>query len=290
MASMHPDSQAASLLSMEDVRIAFGDKQALSGLSFSVREGEIFGFLGPSGAGKTTTIKLLTRQLKPDSGEIRLFGSEVSSLKQDVFDRIGVLSDNSGLYERLSVYDNLALFADLKGIPRDQISGALETVGLGGEEKKPAKSLSRGMKQRLMLLRAVLHKPALLFLDEPTASLDPGTTQQIHKLLRDLNAQGTTIFLTTHNMEEADRLCDRVAFLNHGQIVACDTPEALKLAHARDQLVARTGSGAVYEVAKSKQGLMELVEALGDDSLVTLHSQEPNLEEVFLELTGRDLS
>lgn len=287
---MHQEPQADSFLSMENVHFSFGSQKALSGLTFDVRRGEVFGFLGPSGAGKTTTIKLLTRQLKPDSGAVMLFGSDIASLPQDVFDRIGVLTDNSGLYERLSVQENLALFADLKKLPHSVIDEALSAVGLLADAKKPAKALSRGMKQRLMLCRATMHKPDLLFLDEPTASLDPGTTQQIHTLLRKLNEGGTTIFLTTHNMEEADRLCDRVAFLNQGHVVACDAPETLKLAHAQNEIVARMQSGAVLEVEKNAQGLLQIVDALKGDTLLTLHSKEPNLEEVFLKLTGRDLS
>ena len=248
----------------------FSGKPALQDLSFEIRAGEIFGFLGPSGAGKTTTIKLLTRQLRADAGSIRLFDQDITSVSNQAFDRIGVLSDNSGLYERLSVYENLAVFADLKRVPRSAILPALEQVGLAGEAKKSAKALSRGMKQRLMLVRAVLHKPDLLFLDEPTASLDPATVQQIHGMLRALNAQGTTLFLTTHNMEEADRLCSRVAFLNHGVIVACDRPSTLKMTHAQNKLVATTASGATYQVEKSKAGLAMLLDSLGEDRLLDL--------------------
>ncbi len=279
-----------ALISVRVVGKAFSGKQALKDLSFEVRTGEIFGFLGPSGAGKTTTIKLATRQLKADEGEIILFGKPIWDLHQDVFDRVGVLSDNSGLYERLSVGDNLVLYADLKRIPHKSIDELLAQVGLADEKAKPVKTLSKGMKQRLMLARAVLHKPSLLFLDEPTAALDPGTSLQIHQLLRQLNREGTTIFLTTHNMEEADKLCHRVAFLNHGSIVACDTPEAHKLSHASNSLTARTEKGAMKTVEKSADGLRELTEWLSGESLLTLHSQEPNLEEVFLQLTGRNLS
>lgn len=304
---MQSDTQRAPVLSMEGVDIAFSGKKALENLSFSVREGEIFGFLGPSGAGKTTTIKLLTRQLRADAGDIRLFGEDIQAQKQSVFDQIGVLTDNSGLYERLSVYDNLLLFAKLHKLPATVVEEALEQVGLGkdadlgpeapqnGGKKRQirdqaAKTLSRGMKQRLMLARAVLNKPRLLFLDEPTAALDPGTSQQIHKLLQALNKGGTTIFLTTHNMEEADKLCHRVAFLNHGHIVACDNPEALKLSHARNVLVARLKSGAVHTVSKDAAGLSTLLPLVESDPLVTLHSQEPNLEDIFLQMTGRDLA
>lgn len=281
--------QKSTLLSMEAVRKTFGATTALSGLSFDVREGEIFGFLGPSGAGKTTTIKLLTRQLRADEGTIQLFGQDITSLPQSAYDQIGILSDNSGIYERLTVGENLALFASLKGLPTSRVDETLAEVELSGEKKKPAKALSRGMKQRVLLACAVLHRPRLLFLDEPTAALDPGTALQVHKLLRKLNGEGTTIFLTTHNMEEADKLCGRVAFLHHGSIVACDTPDALKLTHARDTVTARLISGARHTVPKTPEGLRRIAELAEEDALLTLHSQEPNLEEIFLQLTGREL-
>lgn len=289
---MHSEHQADSLIVIKNVEKRFGETVALKNLTFEVKTGEIFGFLGPSGAGKTTTIKLLTRQLEPNAGDIYLFGRELSKLPQSIYDQVGVLSDNSGIYERLSVFDNLSVFADLKKLPRSVIHECLEQVGLDGQEKKPTKSLSRGMKQRLMLAQAILHKPSLLFLDEPTASLDPGTAKQIHDLLRSLHSQGTTIFLTTHNMEEADKLCSRVAFLNQGGIVICDTPDALKLRFAQNELVARTDNGQVLRVEKTRDGLREILEKLeqSNDSLVTIHSMEPNLEQIFLQLTGRGLS
>lgn len=281
-----------TLLSMEGVRKRFGDKDALSSLSFSVREGEVFGFLGPSGAGKTTTIKVLTRQLLADAGEITLFGKPLDKLAQQAYDEVGVLTDNSGLYDRLTVYDNLLLFAEIKRLPKAKVDEALEAVELADARLKKAKTLSRGMRQRAMLACAIMHGPRLLFLDEPTASLDPGTSLQIHKLLRRLNSEGTTIFLTTHNMEEADKLCDRVAFLNNGVIAACDTPDALKVGHAKNEATARTKKGAVHAVEKTAQGLRSLADRLeaDGDALLTLHSKEPNLEEIFLSLTGRDLS
>jgi len=284
--------QPDSMIIIEGVEKRFGETTALKDLSFSVKTGEVFGFLGPSGAGKTTTIKLLTRQLTPNAGVIRLFGEELSKLPQSMFDRVGILSDNSGIYERLNVYDNLLVFAELKRIERSMIHECLERVGLAGEEKKPAKALSRGMKQRLMLAQAILHRPELLFLDEPTAALDPGTAKQIHDLLRSLNDQGTTVFLTTHNMEEADKLCSCVAFLNLGKIIACDTPDALKLHFAKNEVVVRTAAGHIHQVEKTGEGLKQILEKLerDNDSFVTVHSQEPNLEQIFLQLTGRGLS
>ena len=280
---------AEPLIQVEGAGISFGGRPALREVSFEVSEVEIFGFLGPSGAGKTTTIKLLTRQLRPQAGSVRLFGQPVERLPVSAFDQIGVLTDTSGLYERLSVEDNLNLFADLKGVPRARALEALERVGLTGEEKKAAKKLSRGMAQRVMLARAVLHKPRLLFLDEPTAALDPATSRAVQDMLRELNQEGTTIFLTTHRMEEADRLCNRVAFLNEGVIAACDSPQALKLRHAPNLLVAVGMDGERVTAEKSAGGLAELSRAFEGKALSTVHSQEPDLEEIFLTLTGRKL-
>lgn len=277
-------------LEMNGVRFAYNGAFALDGLTFSVARGEIFGFLGPSGSGKTTTIKLLTGQLKPKEGDIRLFDKDISQMPREEYNRIGVLSDNSGLYERLSVYDNLALFAELTRTDKKHVTPLLERVGLWDDAKKPASKLSRGMKQRLMLARAVLHTPDLLFLDEPTAALDPATMAQIHRMLLELNDAGTTIFLTTHRMEEADKLCDRVAFLNAGKLAAIGQPDDMKLQHAENEITALFKSGQTLTVSKDAQGLEAVRLALEKgDTLLSLHSKEPNLEEVFLRLTGRAL-
>ena len=277
-------------ITMRGVGISFGGAQALRDLTFSVGRGEIFGFLGPSGAGKTTTIKLLTRQLVADEGEIRVFAEPVERLAGDAFRRIGVLSDNSGIYERLTVQQNLELFARLRGVDKAQVQALTEAVGLADARGKTAKKLSRGMRQRVMLARAVLHRPELLFLDEPTASLDPGTPAEIHKLLRQLNAQGTTIFLTTHDMEEADKLCGRVAFLHHGHIEECGAPEQLKLKYAENEIVALLADGRRLSAEKTVAGLEKLRRAAGECAILSIHSQEPDLEEIFLQVTGRKLA
>lgn len=276
-------------LSMRDVQLSFGSKPALQGLTFDVCEGEIFGFLGPSGAGKTTTIKLLTKQLRADAGEIEVLGSDIGVLRMADFDHIGVLTDSSGLYERLSVWENLTLFAQLKGLPAGRVEETLAEVGLAEEKKTKAKALSRGMKQRLMLARAVLHKPKLLFLDEPTAALDPATTASIHKMLFALNREGATIFLTTHDMTEADKLCGRVAFLDKGHIVEVGRPETLKLKYAYDQVDILTAGGETHTCKKDAGAIKACLDSLSSP-LSAIHSKEPTLEDIFLSLTGRDLS
>lgn len=273
-------------LKMNNVSISFDGKKALDQLSFEVYENEIFGFLGPSGAGKTTTIKLLTKQLKANEGEIELFNKNINEASREIYDHIGILSDNSGCYDRFTVYDNLKFFADLRKVPYEQLDLLLKQVGLYEDRNKKIKSLSKGMIQRVLIIQAVIHQPKLLFLDEPTAALDPSTVKSIHKLLMDLNAQGTTIFLTTHRMEEADQLCDRIAFLNHGHIIECGNPEELKIKYAKDKLVALFEKAGKVELDKSEASLLKLAAITKEDKLITLHSIEPTIEDIFLELTG----
>ena len=275
---------------MQNVKKEFKETTALKKLSFQVEEGEIFGFLGPSGAGKTTAIKILTAQLRQTSGEVRVFGKEIFKEKKDIIGRIGVLSDSSGIYERLSVYENLEIFARIHGVGKNEIMEVLERVGMADQLKKEAKKLSRGMKQRLMLARTVLHKPQLLFLDEPTSSLDPGITQEIHHMLRKLNQEGTTIFLTTHNMDEADKLCARVAFLNSGEIVELGRPDDLKLKYAGDTVkVVLDNEAEPVFVTNNADGGLKIGEWMKEGRVRAIHSQEPNLEKIFLGITGREL-
>ena len=255
------------ILSMQNVSLSFGSTRALDGLSFAVKEGEIFGFLGPSGAGKTTTIKLLTRQLRPGAGEIAVFGAPIARLDSAAYEQIGILSDNSGVYERMS----------------------MEKVGLADAGKRVAKKLSKGMRQRLILAMAVLHRPRLLFLDEPTAALDPATTAAIHRLLREMNDGSTTIFLTTHNMEEADRLCARVAFLNEGRIAETGVPAQLKLKYAKDRVRVLLEDGEALECARNPEAIGALLADLSGRGIASVHSEEPDLEEIFLQVTGRNL-
>lgn len=278
-----------NIISVRNVSKNFKENVAIKNLTFNVKEGEIFGFLGPSGAGKTTTIKLLTSQLIPSGGDAMVFGKHAYLQKKEVFKQIGVLTDNSGIYERLSVKDNLSLFAEINGVPKENIAHVLDKVGLLPYQNKEAKKLSRGMKQRLMLARAVLHKPKLLFLDEPTSALDPGTTLEIHRLLRQLNEEGTTIFLTTHNMEEADKLCHRVAFLNEGEIVEMGQPQKLKLKYTNNNIKVILKDDNHVLIKNDQEGAAKISDWMARGDLAAVHSMEPNLEEIFLRLTGREL-
>ena len=206
----------------------FGQKTAIDNLSLQIGQGELFGFLGPSGAGKTTTIKMLTGQLKQDFGNAKILGQDTTKLNNNIFHQLGMVTDNSGLYEDLTVYENLNLFAKILNVKKTRIQEVLEKTKLTDQKKKRVKALSKGMKQRLLLARAVLHQPKLLFLDEPTSGLDVATQIEIHKLMLELKETGTTFFLTTHNMPEAEKLCDRVAIFHQGQIQAIGVPDDLK--------------------------------------------------------------
>lgn len=271
---------SSNMIEVKKLSIVLGKKRVLKDLSFQVKEKEIFGFLGPSGAGKTTTIKILTKQLIPKSGSCKV---EVEK------EKIGILSDNSGCYERLTVYRNLCFFAEISKTRKEKVEEVLKKVKLYDDKDKKVKDLSKGMKQRLLLACAVLHSPKLLFLDEPTAALDPATTEEIHKLLLQLRDEGTTIFLTTHNMEEADELCDRVAFLNKGEIVEMGKPSELKLKYANDTVDILFDDNKVITTDKDIPSIIKCLKENSKESLKSIHSQEPNLAEIFLKLTGRDL-
>ena len=279
-----------NIISIKKVRKDFNKSTVVKNLNLDIKEGEIFGFLGPSGAGKTTTIKILTSQLIPTSGQVMVLGKEIYVEESKVLRDIGVLTDNSGLYERLTVKDNLMLFANINKLHEKDVDYVLENMKMLDFKNKLVKKLSKGMKQRVMLAIAVLHKPKLLFLDEPTSALDPGTTLEIHRFLKKLNKEGTTIFLTTHNMEEADKLCDRVAFLNEGEIVEIGNPEALKLKYAGDDIQVKLKSENNSVIVKNnKEGAEKIESWMKQGQVLSIHSMEPNLEEIFLHLTGRAL-
>ena len=277
-----------ALLSMDNVSLSFKSKQVLRHLTFNVGRGECFGFLGPSGAGKTTTIKLLTRQLVKDAGRIVLFGRPIEHATSADYERIGILSDTSALYERMTIEENLRFYAKVRGVPGNNIAALLERMNLAADRKTLIKNCSKGMRQRAALVAALVHGPELLFLDEPTSGLDPAARAEVHKMLRELNGAGTTVFLTTHDMAEAEGLCARVGILNEGTLAACGAPDALRLRFARNEVRLRTADGRTLTTTKDAAGAPLVAEALASGACLSVHSVEPNLEEVFLELTGRE--
>ena len=258
----------------------FKNTAALDGCSFEIKKGEIFGYLGPSGAGKTTTIKLLSGQLKCNGGQIEIFGK--SPFDSEVIARIGIMSDNSGLYEKMTVFENLKLFTDIYQISKDSIEEVLTGVGLADAAGKKVEKLSKGMRQRLIFARTIIHHPDMLFLDEPTANLDPATAEEVRSLILKMKETGTTVFLTTHNMEEADEMCDRVAFLNCGKVIESGRPQDLKLKYAKRQVRILTDREEVL-LPLSREAIGSYLTGAGEIRMI--HSVEPSLKEVFLTLT-----
>ena len=279
-----------TVIDVRSIRHNFGEKVVLDHVNFQISKGEIFGLLGPSGAGKTTLIKILTGQLRPAAGESTILGKESVNLAGNDYRKIGIMMDNFGLYERLNCYDNLKFYTMINGIPTERIDEVLEKVGLIDARKTIVSNLSKGMRSRLLLARGILCEPEVLFLDEPTSGLDPMTTEEIHKLILEEKAKGTTIFLTTHNMAEAEKLCDNVALLNEGKIVEYGNPkETCRKYNHQKKILLHLYDGSEVILQHDKTSIEKLVSYLENGELETIHSTEPNLETVFIELTGRKL-
>jgi ABC-2 type transport system ATP-binding protein len=262
--------------------------EAVRGISFGIEAGELFGLLGPNGAGKTTTIKMLITLLIPTSGEARVLGRDVVKDARWVRERIGyVFGGERGLYERLSGLDNLRYFSELYGVdPRTQkrrIQELLDLVGLAGRENERVEGYSRGMRQRLHIARGLLHDPPVLFLDEPTLGVDPVGARELRATIAALTAAGKTVLLTTHYMFEADALCDRIAVIARGQIVAEGTPRDLKAGVAQ-------GSVVEVEVYGVEERTVELVRGLNGVSAVAIESRDQKQVLVVQTAPGAELT
>ena len=273
------------MIVVKNVTKKFGQKVALEEISFEVNKGEIFGFLGPSGSGKTTMIKILTGQLNADSGQTELLGKVSEKLTPADLEQIGLVSDTSGFYEKLSLYKNLQAYAKIYGKPNARVDEVLKQVDLYDSKNLAAEKLSTGMKQRMFLARALINKPQVLFLDEPTSGLDPTTSKKIHELLLDLKESGTTIFLTTHDMNEATLLCDRLSLLNRGHLIEYGTPSSIIQKYNHEKKVQLTFVDETQtEITFEELGQTDLAQ------VVAIHSCEPTLEEIFIQLTGEKLN
>ncbi|API92980.1 MULTISPECIES: ABC transporter ATP-binding protein [unclassified Virgibacillus] len=279
-----------NIIAVEGIQKSFGQHVALKDVRFHVEEGEIFGLLGPSGSGKTTTIKILTGELGQTAGRVKVLGMNSKQMgTADFKSKIGILSDNSSLYERLTIYDNLKLFCKLYHAPLKQIDAILREVNLYDERKKTVSKLSKGMKQRVLLAKALIHKPKLVFLDEPTSALDPGNMAHIHRGLRKLNEAGTTIFLTTHNMEEANSLCHRVAFLHEGEIVELDDPDELRYKHSTHAFHIETYEGERIVIKNTPDNADRIKELIVYNRVKSMQTDKPTLGQIFLKVTGEEL-
>ena len=270
---------------------SFGDKKVLDNISIEIKKGEIFGLLGPSGAGKTTLIKILTGQLKADKGNSVINGINSQKLTGSDYSGFGIMMDNFGVYDRLSCFDNLKIFARIYGIGNDRIFSALEAVGLSDAKKISASDLSKGMKSRLRLARVFMTDPEILFLDEPTCGLDPAAADEIQKMILAEKAKGKTIFLTTHTMTEAEKLCDNIALLSDGKIVEHGSPkEICRRYNHQKKLRIHLSDGNDTEIPHNENSADIISELLRNGSAETIHTTEPDLETVFMELTGKELT
>jgi ABC-2 type transport system ATP-binding protein len=278
----------------EGLTYRYNNLLAVDHISFSVADGEILGFLGPNGAGKTTTVKMLTGQLRPKEGRAYLLGMDIVQNVEKVQGQIGVCFEVTNLYEQMTAVENLRLFARLFGIRQFNAETLLERVGLAGRGNDRVETYSKGMKQRLMVARSILNRPRVLFLDEPTAGLDPTSAEAIRNIILEERKRGATVFLTTHDMVEADKLSDRVAFMNQGKIVALDTPHNLKQQYGKRALKAKilNGNGeledreVVMDTPETPQTVQEL---FSKEKVITIHSEEATLEDIFIKITGRGL-
>ena len=278
-------------ITANDLSIKFTDNPVLKDISFEVQTGNIFGLLGPSGAGKTTLIKLLTGQLKQESGSAELLGTDTRELTELEHGQISAMMDNYGLYDRLSVYDNMSFYADIYRISRGTIIDTLKSIGLYEARGTAVSKLSKGMKNRLSLARALMNDAKILFLDEPTSGLDPATTKEIHNILLEQKKKGTTIFLTTHNMFEAESLCDYVALLSKGNIIEYGKPKDIcrKYNHL-NKLHITLKDGKEIMLENNSTSAFEVKDYLEKNMIEAIHSTEPTLETAFIVLTGRGLA
>ncbi|MBO0452106.1 ABC transporter ATP-binding protein [Candidatus Enterococcus murrayae] len=282
------------MIEVKELTFSYGkNKQTLHGLDFKVGEGEIFGFLGPNGSGKSTTQKILSGILKNYGGEVSLFGQDMAyRTNKKFFQRIGVLFEFPYLYANLSALDNLNYFSSF--YPKDQIqdiSALLERLEFKKDYlHKPVSSYSKGMRQRVSMARALMTSPDLLFLDEPTSGLDPSGAVLFRNIIEEERKKGTTVFLTTHNMMDAELLCDRVAFVVEGSIAVIDAPKHLKEHNSKHQVTIE------YTLDKKRKSKTLKINTLDQslnfphDQILSIHSQEPTMEEIFIQYTGRRLS
>lgn len=269
------------------------NEHTLKNISFEVGNAEIFGFLGPSGAGKSTTQKVLTGVLKNYSGSVKLNNKEISSIDKNFYENIGVAFEFPNLYLKFTALENLQLYSSFYTCEQFSIDELLKRVGLWDDRNVKVEAYSKGMRMRLNFIRSILHKPHLLFLDEPTSGLDPTNSRMLKDIIKELCSNGTTIFLTTHNMADADELCHRVAFMIDGKLPVIDSPENLKLQYGKKSV--KVGFRENSHIEHAEFDLLGLGqnnffrELIDQKQVETIHTQEATLEDIFIKVTGTQL-
>ncbi|MCD1293882.1 ATP-binding protein [Methanocella sp. CWC-04] len=284
------------MIEVKDLTFTYpgGKKEAIRNISFSVKPGEIFGFLGPSGAGKSTTQKILTGQLTGYKGKISVMGKDMASLKSDFYENIGVSFEIPNHYLKLTAMENLNYFRALYGGETEDPMELMKLVGLETDANNRVSNFSKGMKVRLGFVRAMLNKPELLFLDEPTTGLDPVNGRIIKDIILKKKAEGKTIFLTTHNMTLADELCDRIGFIVDGEIKLIDSPRKLKLQHGKRVVRVEYNENSHVETREFQLNDLannnDFIQILRSKEVQTIHTEEATLEDIFIKVTGRSLA
>ncbi|MBI9050723.1 MAG: ABC transporter ATP-binding protein [Anaerolineaceae bacterium] len=275
-------------------RYANSHKQAVADLSFEVQPGEIFGFLGPSGAGKSTTQKILISLLKDYSGEISVFGKDLKQWDNSYYEQVGVSFELPNHFLKLTANENLRYYRSLYAGKTHNPQEILTWVGLEDDGDTLVSQYSKGMKNRLSVARALLHNPQLIFFDEPTAGLDPVNARNIKDIILEQKSAGKTVFLTTHDMQVADQLCDRVAFIVDGNIRLIDSPHKLKIAYQQPLLQVEYRKNDANQTKEfPMKGLhtnQEFQEILKQNHLIAMHTMDASLEDIFIKITGRSLS
>ncbi len=280
----------SSIIEINNFTKRYDSFLAVDDINLVVKKGSIFGLLGPNGAGKTTTIKAMTGRLNLTGGSVKVLGHDVKQEMKSIHQKIGVVSEGQNLYEHLTVFENINFFRELYHLDKEKSLEIIEVLSLCEKKDVKVSKLSKGLKQRVLLGRSILHSPDLLFLDEPTSGLDPQSSHNVLEFIKTIRDRGTTVFLTTHYMEEADFLCDEVAFINHGKIVANDTPKSLKSRFGNNEIEVtyvdnKTEKNAIYSLEEDKV-FLKIEEIHKDHKILSLHSKEATMKDVFLNLIG----
>jgi len=267
----------------------YGNFKALKGISFKAEEGECIGLLGSNGAGKSTTIKIITGQLKPNSGEARVLGMNPTTDPKKVHPMIGYIPDSQTVYDDITVEQNIDVFRQLNAQKSIRTKEIIEELDLTHKIKTKVKDLSKGLRQRVLIARALIHKPKVILLDEPTTGLDPSSAESIYKILEKLKNQGSTILLTTHLMNDVERLCDKIVFINNGEKIEEGSPLALKQKYKSETIEVKRFVNNNLETT-TFDDISSLSKSLTTDTetIHSIHSQEPKLEDIFIKLIGED--
>jgi ABC-type multidrug transport system ATPase subunit len=278
-----------AILTLERLRVCYGTFVAVDGLDLQLAPGELFGLLGPNGAGKSSTLRVLIGQRPPSGGAVRVLGLDIVRDWQAIKPLFGYVPDRENHFEEFTGRRNLQLFAELYGVERRRVDECLALVELTEAAKLPVRAYSLGMRRKLLLARALLHRPRLLYLDEPSANLDIHSMSVVHRILRGLTAEGVTVLLTTHNMQEVEQLCNRVAILCKGRLVALDSPLSLRCQHAERKVdvILDDGQRLAFDLDNEAQRRL-LAEQVAVGRIASLQTREFDFHQAFLKLTGME--